>query len=52
MPMQTVKLSSAVTVASQPDLKTFRDIAADGYVAVINNRPDGEDPTQPGSEAE
>lgn len=52
MPMQTVKLSSVVTVASQPDLKAFRDIASEGYVAVINNRPDGEDPTQPGSEAE
>ncbi len=50
--MQTVKLSPAVTVASQPDLKAFRDIASDGFVAVINNRPDGEDPTQPGSEAE
>ena len=52
MPMQTVKLSSTVTVASQPDLKAFRDLASEGYVAMINNRPDGEDPTQPGSEAE
>ena len=50
--MHTVKLSPDVTVASQPDLQEFRDIAAEGYVAVINNRPDGEDPTQPGSEAE
>ena len=52
VPMQTVKLSADVTVASQPNLSDFRDIAAEGYVAVINNRPDGEDPTQPGSEAE
>lgn len=50
--MHTVKLSADVTVASQPDLSEFRDIAAEGYVALINNRPDGEDPTQPGSEAE
>ncbi len=50
--MHTVKLSADVTVASQPDLTDFRDIASEGYVAVINNRPDGEDPTQPGSEAE
>ncbi len=50
--MHRVQLSSDVTVASQPDLAEFRDIAAEGYVAVINNRPDGEDPTQPGSEAE
>ena len=50
--MNTVKLSPAVTVASQPDLAQFRDLAAEGYVALVNNRPDGEDPTQPGSEAE
>jgi len=50
--MHIVKLSADVTVASQPDLEEFRDIAAQGYVAVVNNRPDGEDPTQPGSEAE
>ena len=50
--MHTVRLSPDVTVASQPTLAEFRDIAAEGYVAVINNRPDGEDPTQPGSEAE
>ena len=50
--MHTVKLSADVSVASQPTLAEFRDIAAEGYVAVINNRPDGEDPTQPGSEAE
>ena len=50
--MHSVKLSADVTVASQPHLPEFRDIAAEGYVAVINNRPDGEDPTQPGSEAE
>lgn len=50
--MHTVRLSTDVTVASQPDLEEFRGIAAEGYVAVINNRPDREDPTQPGSEAE
>lgn len=50
--MHTVKLSPDVTVASQPDLAELRGLAAEGYVAVINNRPDGEDPTQPGSEAE
>lgn len=50
--MHIVKLSADVTVASQPELEDFRDIAAQGYVAVINNRPDGEDPMQPGSEAE
>ena len=50
--MHTVKLSDTVTVASQPDLSDFRDIAAQGYVALVNNRPDGEDPSQPSSEAE
>ena len=50
--MHTVKLSDDVTVASQPTLDDFRAAAAEGYVAVVNNRPDGEDPTQPGSEAE
>ena len=50
--MHTVKLSADVTVASQPTLDEIRSAAAEGYVAVVNNRPDGEDPTQPGSEAE
>ena len=50
--MQTVKLSDTVTVASQPDLSEFPAMAAEGFAVVVNNRPDGEDPTQPGSEAE
>ena len=50
--MHTIKVSPKLTVAAQPDLAEFPAIALDGYALVINNRPDGEDPTQPGTEAE
>ncbi len=50
--MHSVKLSPQLTVAAQPDIEDFARLAAEGYVALINNRPDFEDPTQPGSAAE
>ena len=50
--MHTIKVSPKLTVAAQPELSEFPAIAQDGYALVINNRPDGEDPTQPGTEAE
>lgn len=50
--MNTVKVSPKLTVASQPELAEFAEMAQEGYGLVINNRPDGEDSSQPGSAAE
>jgi uncharacterized protein (TIGR01244 family) len=50
--MNTTKLSPKLAIASQPDLEDFADLAQQGYGLVINNRPDGEDFSQPGSAAE
>lgn len=50
--MNIVRVSPKLTVASQPDLADFPDLAGEGYGLVINNRPDGEEALQPGSTAE
>ena len=49
--MSAVKITDRLTVASQPDISSFADIARD-YAALINLRPDGEDAAQPGNSAE
>ncbi|EFI53404.1 bifunctional sulfur transferase/dioxygenase Blh [Afipia sp. 1NLS2] len=49
--MSAVKITDRLTVASQPDIGSFADIARD-YAALINLRPDGEDAAQPGNSAE
>jgi uncharacterized protein (TIGR01244 family) len=50
--MQTVRINDKISVAKQPEIEAFAELAADGFKAVINNRPDGEDAQQPGSAAE
>src|SRR6516162_7274380 len=50
--MRSVRLTEKLTVAGQPAITTFPSIAEDGFGLVINNRPDGEEKTQPGSAAE
>lgn len=50
--MKAVKISDRLTVAGQPDPDGLSAIAAQGFVAVINNRPDGEEASQPGHAAE
>jgi uncharacterized protein (TIGR01244 family) len=49
---KVTKVTETLSVATQPDLADFETFAKQGYVAVINNRPDGEEPTQPDSSAE
>lgn len=44
--MNAVKISDRLTVASQPDRETLAAVARQGFAAVINNRPDGEDTSQ------
>ena len=49
--MNPVRISDKLAVAGQPATKAFRQLKADGFTAVINNRPNGEDALQPGSAA-
>jgi uncharacterized protein (TIGR01244 family) len=45
--MNIIKLSEHVAVAAQITPEDVRAIAAAGYTVLVNNRPDGEEPTQP-----
>ncbi|MGZ2404039.1 bifunctional sulfur transferase/dioxygenase Blh [Rhizobium ruizarguesonis] len=50
--MISVRVNELISVAGQPDAAGFAAFAADGFTAVINARPDGEEPGQPGNTAE
>lgn len=50
--MTSVRISDRLSVAGQPDAAAFADLPAQGFAAVINARPDGEEPGQPGNPAE
>jgi uncharacterized protein (TIGR01244 family) len=47
--MNAVKLTDTITVAGQISLAQVQAIAAAGFKVLVNNRPDGEEPGQPGS---
>jgi uncharacterized protein (TIGR01244 family) len=50
--MKTVRISDSLSVSGQPALGDFPALAAQGFKTVINDRPDGEEPGQPGAAAE
>ncbi|MBB4195918.1 uncharacterized protein (TIGR01244 family) [Rhizobium aethiopicum] len=50
--MMPVRVNERISVAGQPDPAGFVDFAKQGFAAVINARPDGEEPGQPGNAAE
>lgn len=50
--MRPIEVSDKLSVSAQPEIVDFAALKAQGFTAVINNRPDGEDPAQPGSAAE
>src|SRR5580704_6271732 len=50
--MKTVAVTEKLAVASQPKLSDFQEFRRQGFTTIVNNRPDGEDPGQPGSAAE
>lgn len=50
--MTAVKITDRLTVASQPTQETLATLAEVGFTAVLNNRPDNEEPGQIGSAAE
>lgn len=50
--MQVTWITDRLAVAKQPALGDFMGLARQGFAAVVNNRPDGEEAGQPGSAAE
>lgn len=50
--MRVAKITDRLSVASQPSAEAFQAIALEGFAAVVNARPDGEEAGQPGNEAE
>ncbi|PCK85408.1 TIGR01244 family phosphatase [Rhizobium sophoriradicis] len=50
--MTSVRVNELISVAGQPDAAGFVAFAGEGFAAVINARPDGEEPGQPGNVAE
>ena len=47
--MQAYKLTESLAVCGQISVAAVPEIAAAGFKVLINNRPDGEEPGQPGS---
>jgi uncharacterized protein (TIGR01244 family) len=50
--MKITRVTDLFFVSSQPDPSDFDVFAKQGFATVVNNRPDGEEPLQPGSAAE
>jgi len=50
--MKPVAVTEKLAVAPQPKLSHFQEFKRQGFTTIVNNRPDGEDPNQPGSAAE
>jgi uncharacterized protein (TIGR01244 family) len=50
--MKPTPITATFSVAGQPDLQEIAALAGTGTRLLINNRPDGEEPGQPGSAAE
>jgi uncharacterized protein (TIGR01244 family) len=47
--MNVIQLTETIGVAGQIGVEQVPAIVAAGYKVLVNNRPDGEDPGQPGS---
>ena len=50
--MDVIAVSRRLWVMAQPSTEDFVTLKQRGFATVINNRPDGEAPDQPGSKAE
>ncbi|GAA3113895.1 bifunctional sulfur transferase/dioxygenase Blh [Rhizobium viscosum] len=50
--MPVVKITDNLSVSDQPEPAIFGDFAEQGFAVVVNARPDGEEPGQPGNIAE
>lgn len=50
--MRPAKITDQLSVAAQPETESFAAFRAGGFAGVVNARPDGEEPGQPGTDAE
>ena len=50
--MDVIAVTRKLSVMGQPAIADFASLKRRGFAAVINNRPDGEAPDQPGSQVE
>ena len=50
--MPVTRVSEKLSVSSQPSAEDIRSLHENGFATLINNRPDGEESGQPGTEAE
>src|SRR5260370_29081431 len=50
--MKPITVTAKLAVAPQPVLSDFQELRRLGFTTIVNNRPDGEEPNQPGSAAE
>lgn len=50
--MKITPITATFAVASQPSEADIAELGGRGFALLINNRPDGEEPGQPGSQAE
>lgn len=50
--MPVTRVSEKLSVSSQPSVEDIRSLHENGFTTLINNRPDGEESGQPGTEAE
>ena len=50
--MRSIAITDMFSVAGQPDVADFKQLAGEGFRALINARPDGEEAGQPGNVAE
>ena len=50
--MKPIAVTAKLAVAPQPKLSDFQEFRRSGFTTVVNNRPDGEDPSQLGSAVE
>lgn len=50
--MPVTKVSEKLSVSTQPSVEDIQSLRDKGFKTLINNRPDGEDPAQPKTQAE
>jgi uncharacterized protein (TIGR01244 family) len=50
--MRSIAITDTFSVAGQPNVADFKHLAGEGFHALINARPDGEEADQPGNVAE
>lgn len=50
--MSLIRVSEKLSVSSQPSVEDIHSLHDKGFKTLVNNRPDNEEPGQPGTEAE